>query len=47
MPIGNQAFDTPIKYRNQVGVWCPWSKFIGIFLVLYRYPENDPVIIIP
>ena len=36
MSIGNQKFDIPRKYQNQIGIWYFCPKFLGIFLVFYR-----------
>ena len=41
MPIGNPKFGIPRKYQNQIGIWYFGPKFLGIFLVFYRYLEND------
>ena len=43
MPIGNQKFGIPRKYQYQIGIWYLYSKFLGIFLVFYRYLEYDPL----
>ena len=40
MPIGNQKFGIPRKYQYQIGIWYFCPKFLGIFLVSYRYFEN-------
>ena len=41
MSIGNQKFGIPRKYQNQIGIWYFFPKFLGIFLVFYRYFEKD------
>ena len=41
MSIGNQNFGIPRKYQNQIGIWYCCPNFLGIFLVFYRYLEND------
>ena len=41
MSIGNQNFGIPRKYQNQIGIWYFCPNFLGIFLVFYRYLEND------
>ena len=43
MSIGNQKFGIPRKYQYQIGIWYFCTKFLGIFLVFYRYFENDLV----
>ena len=40
MSIGNQKFGIPRKYQYQIGIWYFSPKFLGIFLVFYRYFEN-------
>ena len=40
MSIGNQKFGIPRKYQYQIGIWYFCSKFLGIFLVFYRYFEE-------
>ena len=40
MSIGNQKFGIPRKYQYQIGVWYFCPKFLGIFLVFYRYFEK-------
>ena len=40
MSIGNQKFDIPRKYQYQIGIWYFCPKFLGIFLVFYRYFEE-------
>ena len=39
MSISNQTFGIPRKYQNQIGLWYFCPKFLGIFLVFYRYFE--------
>ena len=39
MSIGNQEFGRPRKYQYQISIWYLYPKFIGIFLVFYRYLE--------
>ena len=39
MSIGNQGFGIPRKYEYQIGIWYICPKFLGIFLVFYRYLE--------
>ena len=39
MSIGNQEFGMPRKYHYQIGIWYLCPKFLGIFLVFYRYLE--------
>ena len=39
MSISNQQFGIQRKYSNQIGIWYFCPKFLGIFLVFYRYPE--------
>ena len=41
MSIGNQKFGIPRKYQYQIGIWYSCPKFLGIFLVFYRYLEYD------
>ena len=43
VPIGEQKFDIPRKYQNQIGIWYFCPKFLSIFLVFYRYFVNDLV----
>ena len=43
MSIGNQEFDIPRKYQYQIGIWYLCPKFLGIFLVSYRYLEHGLV----
>ena len=40
MSIGNQKFGIPRKYQYQIGIWYCFPKFLGIFLVFYRYFEK-------
>ena len=40
MSIGNQKFGIPRKYQYQIGIWYFCPKFLGIFLVFYRYFEE-------
>ena len=40
MSIGNQKFGIPRKNQYQIGIWYFCPKFLGIFLVFYRYFEN-------
>ena len=40
MSIGNQKFGIPRKYQYQIGIWYFCFKFLGIFLVFYRYFEE-------
>ena len=39
MSIGNQEIGIPRKYQYQIGIWYLCPKFLGIFLVFYRYLE--------
>ena len=39
MSIGNEEFGIPRKYQYQIGIWYLCPKFLGIFLVFYRYLE--------
>ena len=41
MSIGKQKFGIPRKYQYQIGIWYFFPKFLGIFLVFYRYLEHD------
>ena len=41
MSIGNQKFGISRKYQYQIGIWYSCPKFLGIFLVFYRYLEYD------
>ena len=41
MSIGNKKFGIPGKYQYQIGIWYSCPKFLGIFLVFYRYLEYD------
>ena len=43
MSIGNQKFAIPRKYQYQIGIWYFYPKFLGIFLVFYRYSEENLV----
>ena len=43
MSIGNKKFGIPRKYQNQIGIWYFCPKFLGVFLVFYRYFENELV----
>ena len=38
--IGKQKFGIPRKYQYQIGIWYFCTKFLGIFLVFYRYFEE-------
>ena len=38
--IGNKKFGIPRKYQYQIGIWYFCPKFLGIFLVFYRYFET-------
>ena len=40
MSIGNQKFGIPRKYQYQIGIWYFCPKFLGNFLVFYRYFEE-------
>ena len=41
MSIGNPKFGTPRKHEYQIVIWYFCPKFLGIFLVFYRYLEYD------
>ena len=43
MSFANQKFAIPRKYQCQIDIWYFCPKFLGIFLVFYRYFENDLV----
>ena len=40
MSIGNQRLGIPRKHQYQIGIWYFCLKFLGIFLVFYRYFEK-------
>ena len=40
MSVGNQKFGIPRKYQYQFGIWYFRQKFLGIFMVFYRYFEK-------